>query len=359
MLPLDTLTLTLAILSTLILIRLILPNICAVLGLMRLQNGMAGGPEDANCYWPFRMDVDLYEEMVALGFQPEGTNWEQLPFTRRFEGFVLTRPGEPCFGVLYPNNQIMPRRAAFLTVFETGGVVFTKNYVGGIEVQEGDFLATGPGTDPESDSPPEPQAPAFSYWKVALFCFTTALLIAVPDSFYERWDSTHKMIVLGVLGGVALIATLLQLRPRRPRRPDREPRDLDLRMPLAGTLTRHRWNVNRLLAQGQQLPAYFDGHEFIATQQRYHRHPRLRRQWQSAMCFLLLSKLIVIAILPTILFCTLGPANPLPWSVLLAEGLVGLYLRYGCSSATVLNILRGFHGQLRQLNSTLRNSNHG
>jgi hypothetical protein len=95
------------------------------------------------------------------------------------------------------------------------------------------------------------------------------------------------------------------------------------------------------MAQGQQLPALFDCHEFLATQQRYYRHPRLRRQRQSSMWTLLLCKLIVLAPLPTIFFCSLGVRDPLPWSVLLVEGLVGLYLRYGCSSATVLNILRG------------------
>jgi hypothetical protein len=53
-------------------------------------------------------------------------------------------------------------------------------------------------------------------------------------------------------------------------------------------------------------------------------------------------KLIIMAPLPAIFFCSLGVHHPLPWSVLLVEGLVGLYLRYGCSSATVVNILRGF-----------------
>jgi hypothetical protein len=100
--------------------------------------------------------------------------------------------------------------------------------------------------------------------------------------------------------------------------------------------------VGQLIAQGQQLPVVFDGEEFIASQQRYHRHPRLRRQWQSTMGRLLLAKLIVLAPLPTIFFYSLGVYDPLPWSVLLVQGLVGLYLRYGCSSASVVNTLRGF-----------------
>jgi hypothetical protein len=181
MLPEDTITLALAIVSTLILLRLFLPNICAVLGLRTLKNGFKGGPEDANSCWPTKLDDDLYQEMLALGFQPVGTCWEQLPFTRRFEEFVFTRPGEKCFGLLYPNDQIMPRRGSFFTVFETGGVVFTKNYCGGVEVQEADFLATGARTEPARHLPPP--APAYPLWKPILFCLAVGLLMVtlVPD----------------------------------------------------------------------------------------------------------------------------------------------------------------------------------
>ncbi len=341
--PQDTLTLTLAILSTLILIRLLLPNIFAVLGLITLKNAFAGGPDDAYSYWPSRIDDDLYQEMLALGFQPVGTCWEQLPFTRRFEEFVFTRPGEKCFGVLLPNDQIMPRRGWFLTVFETGGVVFTKNYCGGIEVQEGDLLATGARTDPVRDLPPQPEAPPRSSWKSIVFCLAVGLLLLMLLSDSDGEMSFYERVMLGVLSGVVLIGVLLQILPQAAalHRPARQPGDLDLRIPLAETLARHRLNVNRLLAQGQQLPAVFDAHEFLATQQRYYRHPTLRSQLQSAMCILLLGKMMLLAPLPAILFYSLGAGDPLPWSLLLVEGLVGLYLRYGCSSATVVNILRG------------------
>ena len=56
--PPQEITLALAFLSTLILIRLLLPNILAVLGLGPLKNGFAGGPEDANCNWPSKIDDD-------------------------------------------------------------------------------------------------------------------------------------------------------------------------------------------------------------------------------------------------------------------------------------------------------------
>jgi hypothetical protein len=341
--PQDTLTLALAILSTLILIRLLLPDIFVVLGLSTLENGLAGGPEDANSYWPSRVDHDLYQEMLALGFQPVGTYWEQLPYTRRFEEFVFARPGEKCFGILYPNSQIMPRRGSFLTVFETGSVVFTKNYRGGVELQENDFLATGGRTDPARHLPQRPEAPARSSWKSIVFCLAAGLLMVILLSDSDGGLSFYERVMLGVLSGAVLIGTLLHFRRQdaEPRCPAQEPVDLDLRMPLAETLARHRLNVNRLIAQGQQLPAVFDGDEFLATQQRYYRHPRLRRQFQSSMWILLLGKLIVLAPLPAIFFYSLGAGDPLPWSILLVEGLVGLYLRYGCSSATVVNILRG------------------
>jgi hypothetical protein len=59
---------------------------------------------------------------------------------------------------------------------------------------------------------------------------------------------------------------------------------------------------------------------------------------------LLAGKLIVLAPLPGIFFYRSGVLDPLPWSLLLGEGLAGLYLRHGCSSATVVNILRGLFG---------------
>ena len=60
----DNITVALAILSMLILFRLLLPNILAVLGLSPLNNGFAGGPEDANCYWPTQLDDDLYQDCL-------------------------------------------------------------------------------------------------------------------------------------------------------------------------------------------------------------------------------------------------------------------------------------------------------
>jgi hypothetical protein len=333
----------LAFLSVLILIRLLLPNVCVVLGLIHVSNGFTGGPEDANCYWPSRITDDLHQEMLALGFQPLGTYWEQLPFTRRFEEFVFTRPGENCFGLLYPNDQIAPRRGSFLTVFETGGVVFSKNYSGGVEARESDVLATGAGTAIE---PALPQPSTGSFWSALAVSLAAGLFTALLVRGADLWPGSNPGILPFVPGAVVAIAALLVLRPRVavPATPEREPLDIDVRTPLVETLARHRLNVSLMLAAGQRTPIKFDAEEFIATQQRYHRHPAIRRRFQAAMLTLLLGKLFVLAIVPGIFFLRAGFGDPLPWSVLLAEGLAGLYLRYGCSSATVVNVLRGCAG---------------
>jgi hypothetical protein len=345
-LPQDTTGLALAIASTLIVIWLLLPNILVVVGLVKLRNGLAGGPQDANGYCTSRIDDDMYREMLALGFQPEGIYWEQMPFWRRFEEFVFTRRGEQCFGVLYPNDQIMPRRGSFITVFETGGVVYTKNYHGGVEIQEDDFLATGAQTDPACDLPPPP-ASARSFSLSMGVCLAAGLLTLTLVNVSGGWPTSGQRFVLGTVSGlvsaVAAIVTLVQSLPRAsPPRPSHpQPADLDLRIPLAETLARHRLNVNRLISVGQELPAVFDGEEFIATQLRYHRHPTLTRVFRSTMLALLLMQMSVLAPLPAILVYIRGADDPLPWAVLFVEGLVGLYLRYGCSSARVVKTLRG------------------
>jgi hypothetical protein len=337
---LDTFILGLAIVSVLIIIRLLLPNILAILGQDPLTNGMAGGPEDAETYWPTRLDQDLYQEMLALGFKPLGTYWEQVPFMRRFEEFVFHRPGEKCFGMLYPNDQIMPRRASFLTVFETGGVAFTKNYSGGVEVQEEDFLAIGAQTEPIDELAPSTAGGMYSPWQMILLAGAAGVLTLTFMEVGRGSLTADQLVTVRLICGAIIPGALSYVRPvaEGPRR-ESHVDDLRVRIPLADTLARHRLNVNRLLAQGQQLPAGFDAHEFIATQQRYHAHPRLRRQYRSSMSWLLRAKLIVLAPLPGALFAYHGFQSALPWGALLAEGIIGLLLRYGCSSATVVHVL--------------------
>src|SRR5205807_6416931 len=114
----------------------------------------------------------------------------------RFEEFVFHRPGEKCFGILYPNNQIMPRRGSFLTVFETGGVAFTKNYSGGVQVQEGDFLAVGARTEPVRDLPPSPAAGTHSPWRMILLAAAVGFSTLTFMPVSHRSLSAHQRLMV-------------------------------------------------------------------------------------------------------------------------------------------------------------------
>jgi hypothetical protein len=293
---LDVFTLVVAVLAAVIVFRLILPNLLVLLGKSPLRNGMAGGAEDASCYWLHQIDADLYEGMTTLGFKPLGVYWEQMPTSRRFVEVVFSRPGEPCYGMLYPNDQIMPRRASFLTVFASGAVVFTKNYRGGVEIDQADFRAEGvqsllPPRPPEEEAAPDPSPE------------TEATLVSFAGPTARRAD-------------------------------------LDQRASLVETLEWHLQNVAEFLDWGHPLPPAFDADGFLTAQHRYHAHPLLRRKYQATMGNLLRTKLAALSTAPMLLGWQLGVRHPLPWCVLLLEGLIGLYLRFGCSSAAKIRILR-------------------
>ncbi len=298
---LATFTLVVAVLAVVIVIRLILPNVLVLLGQSPLRNGMAGDADEASRHWLQDVDADLYEDMTSLGFRPVGVYWEQMPTARRFVEVVFSRPGEPCYGMLYPNHQIMPRRAAFLTVFESGAVVFTKNYAGGVEIHQADFWAEGA----QSFLPPPLPEEEVGLDSSA---GTEARLVS-----YSRPAMAHT--------------------------------NLDLRASLADTLERHLQNVAEFLAQGHPLPPAFNAEEFITAQHRYHAHPRLRRKYQATMGHLLQRKLVALGSIPLFLAWQLGVTHPAPWCVLLVEGLIGLCLRFGCSSATKIRLLRTLNGE--------------
>jgi hypothetical protein len=298
----DPFTLVVAVLSAVIVFWLILPNLLVLLGASPIRNGMAGGAEDASCYGLHDVDADLYEGITALGFKPVGVYWEKMmPTSRRFVEVVFSGPGEPCYGVLYPNHQIMPRRASFLTVFESGAVVFTKNYAGGVEIDQADFRAEGAQSLLPPQLPEDGAAFDSSAW-------AQTRLVSSPRSAARRTD-------------------------------------LDLRASLADTLERHRQNVAEFLAVGHPLPPAFDADGFITAQHRYHAHPLLRGKYQASMGSLLQTKLVALSTAPLLLAWQLGVTHPVPWCVLLVEGLIGLYLRFGCSSATRIRILRTLSGE--------------
>jgi hypothetical protein len=110
-----------------------------------IENGFRGGSEEVTPYWLHEIDQDLYDQLTAQGFQPVGRYWEKAQLTRTFDEFVFAGPQVPGFGMLYPNSQILPRRAAFLTVFTSGAVLFTKNYSRGLEAEAEEFVAGAPG----------------------------------------------------------------------------------------------------------------------------------------------------------------------------------------------------------------------
>lgn len=146
----ESVAIGLLIVSLLLAAWLCLPEIIVLCGWPCICNGFDGGPKDVTASRCPDVDEDLFEEFADLGFEPVGIYWEKTRFGRTFHELVFANSAHPGFGMLYPNNQIGPRRAAFLTVFTDGAVVFTKNYQGGVEADEEDFCAGVPGKPPPS-----------------------------------------------------------------------------------------------------------------------------------------------------------------------------------------------------------------
>lgn len=119
------------------------------------------------------------------------------------------------------------------------------------------------------------------------------------------------------------------------------PVDLDVRVPLSTLFQVHEERVAGFVGEGHVLPARFDCDEFLQAQQRYVRHPRVWWQFAGAMLGLLVVQLILLLLPATIAAGATGLADPAPWATLAATGLVGLYLRFGCSSAGVVRIVSG------------------
>ena len=168
--PMEPVILILAVVSVLLAFWSCLPELWVLCRRPKIQNGFVGSPEEVaagDCR--HEVDEDLVEELAALRCQPVGLFWEKMKFGRIFHELVFANAKEPGFAILYPNRQIGPRRASFLTVFTSGAVVFTKNYSGGLEAHEDDFIAGGlkppaPPLEPvaEADAPPRQAPPSES-----------------------------------------------------------------------------------------------------------------------------------------------------------------------------------------------------
>jgi hypothetical protein len=335
--------LPLAIISLLIVLRLCLPNVLIVLGRSALQCGFSGGPEEVSAYWLNNVDESLYDQMLALGFQPLGVYWEQMPFTRRFHEYVFVRPGTHFYGLLYPDDQIMPRRAAFLTVFESGVIVMTKNHGGGLKLRTNDCQIEG-GTEigtTEAEPPaPEPKAensPASSLAAalppvLGMVCFVAARMA----------DSTNAM-EFGLVGLVtgSLIYQFMRPKKETPLIEPVENVDLETRVPLPEIFAVQQERVQQFAAAGHTLPTRFDTVAFLESEHRFYRHPVIHGQLRSAMLMLLGGKLALL-LGPALLAALItGFNHPTPWLLLCLTGLIGLYLRFGMTSAGVLRVLTG------------------
>ncbi len=120
-----------------------LPDVLFLLGLTRVRRGILGGPEAVRSGPGELVTDEIAEELDALGFVLAGLYWEQLPAHKLFRHPVFVSRKGDCFASIYRlfNNDLP--RVAFKTSFADGAVVFTRNYVGGMEVDEATLRAGG------------------------------------------------------------------------------------------------------------------------------------------------------------------------------------------------------------------------
>jgi len=333
--PDSLLALLLPVASVLLAAWLCLPELLMLLRGIRIQNGFTEGPEEVTRWWLHDLDEDLCRQVAGLGFQPVGIYWEKTPLGRLFHEFVFASPEDPGFAMLYPNKQILPRRATFMTVFTSGAVVFTKNYQGGVEVEEDDFLA-GLAGQPLPPPPTEAQ-PEARRQSGSAFLFHLALGVVVGLlSFVEFENQALAWTILG--GGVVLVLAIWMCFQAPQEKP--VPRlGLDHRSPLEEVLHEHRLRVAHFLRMGH-VPVPGNGQEsFLEVQRLYHQHHVVRRQFLSSLQGILWAKLVFFALVPGLLVSYLGLAHPAPWACLLAEGLAMAAVRLGLSSAAVIKLL--------------------
>jgi hypothetical protein len=335
-------TLVLAVGSVLLAGWLCLPQLLNLERGPKIQNGFDGGPEEAGRYWLHEIDEELRDEIGRLGFQPVGVYWEKADLGRTFHEYVFAGPANPGFAILYPNSQIMPRRAAFLTVFTSGAVVFTKNYKGGLEAEENDFLATAPGQPvPGTQEPDAPFAkPSVS---IPMMVFHAGVALAAALLFMDKFEEVAPAWICGGIG-LFLAFSLLKVYAGAAEKPA-PTEDAKFRVPLAVVLAEHRRHVAGFLQAGH-VPVPGGGPEsFIEIQRLYYAHPVTRRKFLNAEKTILGAKLVFFALGPGLLAYGLGLDNPAPWLCLLGEGLILAAIRYGVTSAGVIRLLDRMGGK--------------
>jgi hypothetical protein len=350
---------------------LCLPQILVLLKGPRIVNGFQGGPEEVTTYWLHDVDEVLSQQMLGLGFQPVGVFWEKEKMGRTFQEFVFACRTDPGFGMLYPNHQLMPRRASFLTVFTSGAVVFTKNYHGGVEAEEEDFFAGAPVKKlvpvkepvPIKKPVPIPDAPPRDERRsvfTALFSLVLVILaglyvlVFLPDVSFENQSPIMILLEVGLTlaylfkiwhgSGATPVAKEDPPVPKEDppvAKEDPTTADLAFRAPLAEVLDEHRRRVAQFLQAGH-VPVPGSSHDsFLEVQRLYHEHPTVRQKYLAAVNVILGGKLFLFALVPGVLACCLGLDHTAPWACLLGEGLIMAAIRYGMSSAGVIRLLLG------------------
>jgi hypothetical protein len=331
--------------SLLLALWLCLPRLLVVFRQNRIHRGFESGPDEASRYWLHGIDDQHHQQLEGLRFKPLGIYWEKTDFGRKFLEFIYVAPAQRCFAMLYPDNQIMPRRATFMTAFDDGAIVFTKNYQGGVEGDAPTFLAGGlprpTGSAAPEPPPPSPAPERSPRWPHLLLL---GLIAGLAGSWFYGGDWSPSW------GGWAavVLAVLLSFFKGRVAAPSALPedeQDLDYRAPLPEVLEEHQRRLARFQLVGRTpLPAVTE-EDFLEMQKVYHEHPFVSGVYWSAELFNLCVRLGGLAFAPVLLGFWLGANHVAVWSVLLAECLVMAAFRYGCSTAFVIGFLRRLSGE--------------
>jgi hypothetical protein len=136
-----------------------LPDALFLLGLTHVRSGVLGGPEDVRCDTSNPLTEEIAQQLDALGFVPAGLYWERLPMHKTFRGVVFVSRASDCFATVTRLWNNDTPRVSFKTAFRGIAVVFTKNYVGGMEANEETLWVGGlpPQATVQANTDPAPE----------------------------------------------------------------------------------------------------------------------------------------------------------------------------------------------------------
>jgi hypothetical protein len=237
--------------------------------------------------------------------------------------------------MLYPNSQIMPRRASFMTVFTSGAVAFTKNYRGGVESVADDFHASGlgPAVVPQEEAPKAPEAS-----RAGTVCGLLMGLGAAGAIYLSATNRSipHWAYLAGV--GVVLVGMKLLGGGRATPQQNDEP-DMNYRAPLDEVLAKHREIVERFIQEGHVPVSGKTEDAFLQIQQTYYEHRVVSGLHRAAEIMNLIGMLIFLLAPAGIVAAFCGLDHAAPWAVMLFSCAIVATFRYGMSTATVVRVL--------------------